>query len=471
MGDGLVRGSLLGPELGPDKQVIERIGHLPVGPQLDAVLHVGDALGGQGVGAQIGGSVVLIDAAELLQATEEGSHVPNVEAGPIEQLQAEAIGLALEVARVVELVLDRRALAGDGGAHGHVRIAAGREDGDREREQRGHLALILSAHHACHVALRDMGDLVGEHRGQFGFRLRGDDQAAVNTNVAAGKGESVEGCIPQGEELELLPAVVELAGEPTAQPVQVTVDFWIVDVGRFAQANLAHDRFADAPLGGRRQIRLGHFAEIRQFVGPRGRHHGGHDRGDAQRNPAGAHGNYDNVPPASFRNHRQGICKRMSANARLTHFDAAGQAHMVDVGGKPETERLARAAGRIRMQPATLAVIREGAGRKGDVLGVARIAAIQAAKRTGELIPLCHPIPLTRVAVEFRLDEEAGAVDCEAVAQTVGRTGVEMEALTAASVALLTIYDMCKAVDRGMVIEEVRLLEKAGGKSGHWLAK
>lgn len=144
---------------------------------------------------------------------------------------------------------------------------------------------------------------------------------------------------------------------------------------------------------------------------------------------------------------------------------------MVDVGGKPETERLARAAGRIRMQPATLAVIREGAGRKGDVLGVARIAAIQAAKRTGELIPLCHPIPLTRVAVEFRLDEEAGAVDCEAVAQTVGRTGVEMEALTAASVALLTIYDMCKAVDRGMVIEEVRLLEKAGGKSGHWLAK
>jgi cyclic pyranopterin monophosphate synthase len=152
----------------------------------------------------------------------------------------------------------------------------------------------------------------------------------------------------------------------------------------------------------------------------------------------------------------------------LSHFDAAGQAHMVDVSAKPETERIARARGRIRMQAETLALIRTGDARKGDVLGIARIAAIQAAKRTGELIPLCHPIPLTRVAVEFSLDEAASAIDCEVVAQTVGRTGVEMEAMTAASVALLTIYDMCKAVDRGMVIEEVRLLEKAGGKSGHW---
>jgi cyclic pyranopterin phosphate synthase len=154
----------------------------------------------------------------------------------------------------------------------------------------------------------------------------------------------------------------------------------------------------------------------------------------------------------------------------LTHFDAAGQAHMVDVGAKSETERIARAAGRIRMKPETLALIRAGDAKKGDVLGIARIAAIQAAKRTGDLIPLCHPIPLTRVAVEFSIDEATSTVACETVAQTVGRTGVEMEALTAASVALLTIYDMCKAVDRGMVIEEVRLLEKAGGKSGHWRA-
>lgn len=154
----------------------------------------------------------------------------------------------------------------------------------------------------------------------------------------------------------------------------------------------------------------------------------------------------------------------------LTHFDAAGQAHMVDVGAKTETERVARAAGRIRMQPATLALIRDGSAKKGDVLGIARIAAIQAAKRTGDLIPLCHPIPLTRVAVEFTIDDAASTVSCETVAQTVGRTGVEMEALTAAGIALLTIYDMCKAVDRGMVIEDIRLLEKMGGKSGHWRA-
>ncbi|MDP2794432.1 MAG: cyclic pyranopterin monophosphate synthase MoaC [Sulfurisoma sp.] len=154
----------------------------------------------------------------------------------------------------------------------------------------------------------------------------------------------------------------------------------------------------------------------------------------------------------------------------LTHFDGAGQAHMVDVGGKSETERRARAAGTIRMQPATLALIKAGDAEKGDVLGIARIAAIQAAKRASELIPLCHPLPLTRVAAEFVIDEATGCVNCEVTAQTVGRTGVEMEALTAVSVALLTIYDMCKAVDRGMVMGEIRLLEKMGGKSGHWRA-
>ncbi len=154
----------------------------------------------------------------------------------------------------------------------------------------------------------------------------------------------------------------------------------------------------------------------------------------------------------------------------LSHFDSRGQAHMVDVGAKDETRRVARAAGSIRMRPETLALIQAGSAKKGDVLGIARIAAIQAAKRTGELIPLCHPIALTRVAAEFAIDAGANTIAVEVTAETVGRTGVEMEALTAASIALLTIYDMCKAVDRGMTIESVRLLEKAGGKSGHWRA-
>jgi cyclic pyranopterin monophosphate synthase len=155
----------------------------------------------------------------------------------------------------------------------------------------------------------------------------------------------------------------------------------------------------------------------------------------------------------------------------LTHFDATGQAHMVDVGSKAETSRKARAAGSIFMQPATLALIQSGSAKKGDVLGIARIAAIQASKRTGDLIPLCHPIALTRVTADFHIDTEHNAVHCQVVAECHGRTGVEMEALTAASVGLLTIYDMCKAVDRGMRIENVRLLEKQGGKSGHWTAE
>jgi len=154
----------------------------------------------------------------------------------------------------------------------------------------------------------------------------------------------------------------------------------------------------------------------------------------------------------------------------LTHFDASGQAHMVDVGAKPATHRVARATGSIRMQPGTLARVAAGQASKGDVIGVARIAAIQAAKRTAELIPLCHPLPLTRVAVDFELDEAASAVHCTVQAETVGTTGVEMEALTAVQVGLLTVYDMCKAVDRGMVMQDIRLLEKRGGKSGDWRA-
>jgi cyclic pyranopterin monophosphate synthase len=155
----------------------------------------------------------------------------------------------------------------------------------------------------------------------------------------------------------------------------------------------------------------------------------------------------------------------------LTHFDANGQAHMVDVGGKAATHRVAVVHGRIDMLPATLALIASGSAKKGDVLGIARIAGIQAAKKTSDLIPLCHPLAITRVAVDFTLGSASDPhVACTAVVETIGPTGVEMEALTACSVALLTIYDMCKAVDRGMVLRSVALMEKHGGKSGSFVA-
>ena len=156
----------------------------------------------------------------------------------------------------------------------------------------------------------------------------------------------------------------------------------------------------------------------------------------------------------------------------LTHFDAQGQAHMVDVAAKANTHRKATAAGRIDMLPATLAIIESGSAKKGDVLGIARIAGIQAAKKTSDLIPLCHPLALTHVAVDFEIvrNDQTTAVVCTATAETVGPTGVEMEALTAVQVALLTIYDMCKAVDRGMTMNDVKLVEKHGGKSGSFVA-
>ena len=157
-------------------------------------------------------------------------------------------------------------------------------------------------------------------------------------------------------------------------------------------------------------------------------------------------------------------------NDGLTHFDAHGQAHMVDVGGKVPTHRVAVAEGRIVMQPATLEIIQKGTAKKGDVLGVARIAGIMAAKQTSNLIPLCHPLALTRVAVDFEVLPAENAVRCEATVELHGKTGVEMEALTAVQISLLTIYDMCKAVDKGMVMNGVRVLEKHGGKSGSFVA-
>jgi cyclic pyranopterin monophosphate synthase len=156
---------------------------------------------------------------------------------------------------------------------------------------------------------------------------------------------------------------------------------------------------------------------------------------------------------------------------KLSHFDKSGQAKMVDVAEKENTHRIAKAYGCIRMLPATLKQIIAATTKKGDVLGIARIAAIQASKRTSDLIPLCHPIALTSVGIEFSVDQKNSCVECIATTEAIGKTGVEMEALTAVSVGLLTVYDMCKSIDRGMTMERVALLEKQGGKSGHWIRK
>jgi cyclic pyranopterin phosphate synthase len=155
--------------------------------------------------------------------------------------------------------------------------------------------------------------------------------------------------------------------------------------------------------------------------------------------------------------------------AELTHFNHAGEAHMVDVGGKAISQRVAVAQGRISMLAETFVLIQAGGHKKGDVLGIARIAGIMAAKKTADLVPLCHPLALTKVTVDFSLDADNHSVICQATVATAGQTGVEMEALTAVQIALLTIYDMCKAVDKGMTMTDIQLLEKSGGKSGHWL--
>jgi len=155
---------------------------------------------------------------------------------------------------------------------------------------------------------------------------------------------------------------------------------------------------------------------------------------------------------------------------KLTHFNESGEAHMVDIGEKDASVRRAVSKGRIAMKAETLALIKAGKHKKGDVLGIARTAGIMATKRTADLIPLCHPLSLTHVSVEFVIDDPSNSIECTVITQTRGQTGVEMEALTGVQITLLTIYDMCKAVDRGMVIGDIRLIEKSGGKSGHWQA-
>ena len=364
------------------------------------------------------------------------------------------------------------------------------------------------------MVLRDVGDFVAEHRRELRFGLSEKDEPAVDADEAAGKSKSVDRRIGHREELEVERCAGDGGDQPIAKLVQVAADLWIVEIAP-AAADLAHHAltelaFLDAGkqrlrriaelrktrrrllerlgrISGRRRIRdrLG-STEHRKILRRILRHRDGRQckrradpRDHGGREPAAngegrfGHGAMIILPRRKFwtrgRADTQGRASAMAGErAHFTHFDAAGQARMVDVSAKEITRRIARAGGRIAMRAETLAMIRAGQAGKGDVLGVARIAAIQAAKRTAELIPLAHPLPLTSIAVEFALDEPASAVAIEVVAETLDRTGVEMEALTAAAVGLLTIYDMCKAVDRGMTMDGIHLVEKRGGKSGSY---
>ena len=276
------------------------------------------------------------------------------------------------------------------------------------------------------------------------------------------------GIVLHHEVADVAPRVVRPAHEAGAEAGDVVGDLGIVHV-RGVVADVAHDAIADRALlllGDRRRADV---AQVREDLrdGARGverKEQGGDDSGDHGRGGACCYDGRARCRPTKA----SGMHPIMTQ--KLTHIDERGAARMVDVAGKPETHRIAVAGGSIRMRPETFELVRSGTSKKGDVLGVARVAAIQAAKKTSELVPLCHPVPLTSVAVDFTLDDADSRVECRATVECTARTGVEMEALTAVQVALLTIYDMCKAVDRGMVMHDIRLLEKRGGKSGDYVA-
>jgi len=293
--------SELGSQLGAHQDEIGGIGRLTVWPLLDAVVHVGDPLGGQRVSAQISRRIVLVEAAELLQSLEETAHATDVVAGFLEQLQADPIGLSLEVARIVQLMLNTRRLARDGRAYRRVRIAARRQDGDGQSRQPRQLALALLADHARQMALGDMGDLVRQHRCEFGLRLCREYQPGMDSDIAARHGKGIQGGIAQGEELELLLGLFALPGQPAPKAVEVAVDLGIIHVARLAQANVAHDAFTDAALHLWREIQLGGFAEVGQTLGQRGRR-GREQQGEQGRNrPMVTHEGYDTGLPAPVR--------------------------------------------------------------------------------------------------------------------------------------------------------------------------
>jgi len=471
---------------------------------MPARARLADALGRERVVAQVGEAAEVVEAHRQIHLLEHRGHAAGREAGCGHHLEADAVGFALDVAREVELALQRRCLgAGQDGAD-RVGIAAPRrrEQAEHERRQARQRTPRIGRDAARDMALRDVRHLVAEHRGEFVARRGDGDHAQVDADEAARQREGVDGRVAHekgfpGETL------VDIGGD-VAEPargrdqrvpdgVQILEQQRVVDVVGIG-ADLAHDLVAQLAFGADREIgRIG-IAERWQAVLCRNglqhrraeqrerarRRHGAAPRIAKSRSGMGHDWSRRRVEGGRGRGASLSCIGIISPPFRsmtdpdasaLTHFDAEGQAHMVDISAKDQTHRVARAGGAIRMRPETLMLIESGSAKKGDVIGVARIAAIQGAKRTAELVPLCHPIAITRIAVEFEIVHEANELRCTAQVETLGRTGVEMEALTAVQIGLLTVYDMCKAVDRGMVIGDVRVLEKRGGKSGDWHAE
>ena len=441
--------------------------------------------------AQVGKTAVIVERRSLLQAAEHAHKATRVITGFGQHAVADAVGLALHVTRIAQLLLQGRGLAADHQGLCPLRTAGCRQRAQDHRadHQRRHAGLVVNR--TGNVPLSDVAELVRQHRGQLIVRAHRGNQSQMHAQIAAGQGKGIDGAVTPDHDAPGK-ALAQLGAHFTAplsrlyqrvpQTVQVFVEHRVFEVIGVA-VELACDAVAQLSLGAQRQA-LG-MAEGGQGGSLRPGGTRPNQQGCAQGQYCRAqgrmrwvHGQAGTQHPRMMRQSCQAFVKARSRalfpmskpDSPLTHFDAQGQAHMVDVGAKASTHRTAVAHGRIRMQPATLALIQSGTAKKGDVLGIARLAGIMGAKRTSDLIPLCHPIALTRVTVDFKVLPEDSTVVCTATAETVGQTGVEMEALTAVQVALLTIYDMCKAVDRGMTITDVKLLEKHGGKSGSWVA-
>ena len=400
VGHGIARLPLVRAQLGAHQLEFRAVEVLPVGQRGRPVLGVGDALDGHRVRPQVAWHRAVVgNAARALHLFEERRHGVRVEAGLLKARHAEPVGLALEIARVGELRLHRARLRGHRRAGSKVGTRAAEQDRRGKRDQHRHLHLLLLAEHARDVPLRDVRDLVRQDRGELGFGVGDGDQSGMHADEAAGHGEGVDRGVTDGEELEVLPRPRRRLDEAAAERRQVLVHLRIVDVRRVVEADVAHHGLAEAPLHLRRQRRVAGAAEVRERLAKATRR-GGHEGSRHQAGEARGDAHMFMIAPD------MAAKRRTSSTPHLTHFDARGSAHMVDVGSKPATVRVAIASGRIVMRPATFRLVAAGRAKKGDVLGIARVAAIQAAKRTPELIPLAHPIALTRVAVSFQLARE-----------------------------------------------------------------